>query len=120
MAFANPLPWWAVALVAATAALIAWNAYRRVSIPTAGRAVLSSLRFVTLVWLVICLMRPMARPRASDMRDAVVPVLVDASRSMSLEDADGARRIDRARDMVDRDLMPALGSGVSPGALALR
>ncbi len=42
------------------------------------------------------------------MRDAIVPVLVDASRSMSLEDADGARRIDRARDMVDRDLLPAL------------
>jgi uncharacterized membrane protein len=117
MAFANPLPWWAVALVAATAALIAWHAYRRVSIPTAGRAVLSSLRFVTLVWLVICLMRPMARPRASDMRDAVVPVLVDASRSMSLEDAGGARRIDRARDMVDHDLMPALGSGFHPELL---
>jgi hypothetical protein len=51
------------------------------------------------------------------MRDAVVPVLVDASRSMSLEDTDGARRIDRARDMVDRDLMPALTSGFHPELL---
>ena len=45
------------------------------------------------------LLRPVARgPRRRRARDAVVRILVDTSRSMSIEDADGgARRIDRAR-----------------------
>src|SRR5260370_24625307 len=38
----------------------------------------------------------------------MVPLLVDASRSMGLADADGGRRIDGARALVERDLLPAL------------
>ena len=37
-----------------------------------------------------------------------VPVLVDVSRSMSIDDAGGQRRIDRARDVLTRDLLPVL------------
>ena len=66
------------------------------------------MRLVTLLWIVVCLMRPTIRATGVTARDAVVPVLVDSSRSMGLADADGARRIDRARDLVTGDLLPAL------------
>ena len=46
-----------------------------------------------------------------------MPVLVDASRSMALEDADGARRIDRARASSISDLMPALTRRFTPELL---
>ena len=43
------------------------------------------------------------------MRHAIVPVLVDVSRSMGLPDAgDGMTRIDRARDLLTRELLPRL------------
>jgi uncharacterized membrane protein len=106
--FANPLPWWALAsLVLATAGL-AWLAYRAAHLSTARRAILSSLRFVTLIVLIVLLMRPVARGGAGDATGAVVPILVDTSRSMGIEDADGLRRIDRARAIVTNDLLPAL------------
>ena len=108
MTFANPLPWWALVLVTGAAVLIAWNAYRSVPIRRSRRRALASLRLITLLWLVICLMRPVARPADGDVRDAVVPVLVDVSRSMGLADVDGQRRIDRARAFVERELMPAV------------
>jgi hypothetical protein len=106
--FANPLPWWVLVLVAGAAALIAWTGYRRVPIAPHRRVALSSLRFVALLWLVVCLMRPLAHPVDADARDAIVPILIDASRSMSLADLDGERRIDRARDLVGRQLLPTL------------
>jgi hypothetical protein len=108
MSFANPLPPTAIAALVGAAALVAWLAYRGVPIAPARRHALSILRFAALVWIVLCLMRPVGRP-AADARDAVVPVLVDASRSMGLADVDGARRIDRARDAIGRELVPAIG-----------
>ena len=53
-------------------------------------------------------MRPV-RTTDEGARDAVVPILVDGSRSMSIEDADGRKRIDRARDLVTGELLPLLG-----------
>jgi uncharacterized membrane protein len=106
--FANPLPAWAIAAVVAAAAAVAWLAYRRVPITAARRAGLSALRFVTLIWIAICLMRPMVSALDPDGHDAVVAVLVDGSRSMGLADLDGARRIDGARGIVTADLLPAL------------
>src|SRR5258705_289970 len=79
---------------------------REGSAPRRGQ--LSALRLVTLLWLVVCLMRPMIHASVFSARDAIVPILVDASRSMGLADADGARRIDRARAMVERALLPSL------------
>src|SRR5688572_24862852 len=55
-------------------------------------------------------MRPVARGVDAGPRDAVVPILVDASRSMSIQDADGRRRIERGRAVVFDELLPALGS----------
>lgn len=110
MTFGHPLPPWAVVAVLAAAILVAWLAYRRVELAAPRRAVLSALRLATLLWLVFCLMRPLLPATAATAIDAIVPILVDTSRSMGLADADadGARRIDRAREILERDLLPAL------------
>jgi uncharacterized membrane protein len=106
--FANPLPWWALLSVVIAAALVAWMAYRPVPIASGRRAGLSALRFATLVWIVISLMRPTVTSTNGAPTDAVVAILVDGSRSMGLGDAGGARRIDRARAIVSNELLPAL------------
>ena len=129
MSFANPLPWWALALIAAAAFAIAWLAYSRAPMPAPRRAVLSALRFVTLAALVVFLLRPVARVPDVDGHSAVVPILVDTSRSMSIEDAaQGRRRIDAARDLVTtlapelskafRIEVLAFGEGVAPAGAA--
>jgi uncharacterized membrane protein len=107
--FANPLPPWAVAAVLAGLLLVAWLAYRTVPIAPARRSALSALRFATLLWITLCLMRPVGRLTGAGLHDAIVPILVDTSRSMGLSDADGERRIDRARAAVERELLPAIG-----------
>ena len=127
MAFANPIPWWALVLVLAGAAGLGWHAYRGFAAWPARRSVLSTLRFLTLIAIVFVLMRPVARISEADSRDTVVPILVDTSRSMGIEDADGARRIDRVRAFLAESLVPALsgrftvdvlafGEGLSPSA----
>ena len=108
MTFANPLPWWALLTAVAGAALIAWHAYRRFAASPARRYSLSAIRFVTLLLLIVVLMRPVARSSDADARDAVVPILVDTSRSMGIEDVAGQRRIDRARALLTSELLPAL------------
>src|SRR3954471_20789899 len=109
LTFTNALPWWAVSLVIGAIAAIAWRAYAHSIVPRPRRDVLIALRFVTLATLVLFLMRPI-RTTDSGRTDVFVPVLVDASRSMSIEDADGQRRIDRARDLVTHEIQPALGN----------
>ena len=110
MTFANPLPLWALPFVAGAALAIAWLAYRHTALRPPLRAALTALRFVTLLLLVVFLMRPIARSTEDDARDAVVAILVDSSRSMSIQDAGGDRRIDRARGLVAGELLPALSS----------
>jgi uncharacterized membrane protein len=109
LTFTNGLPWWGVVLVTGALGVIAWRAYANRLVPRPQRDILVALRFVTLAALVIFLMRPV---RVSDdgLRNVVVPILVDVSRSMSIEDADGLRRIDRARDLLTRELLPALAN----------
>ena len=109
LTFTNGLPWWGVVLVTSALGVIAWRAYANLLVPRPRRDILVALRFVTLAALVIFLMRPV---RVSDdgLRNVVVPILVDVSRSMSIEDSDGLRRIDRARDLLTRELLPALAN----------
>jgi len=109
VAFANPIPWWLLVPLIAAAAALSWLTYRGFAAFPRRRSALIVLRFVTLLVLLLLLMRPVARIQAGDTREAIVPILVDTSRSMSIEDADGRRRIDRARDLVTAELMPALG-----------
>lgn len=111
MTFANPLPWWVLVPVVASAAAVAWLAYRRFAGSAVERYVLTALRLSALLLLVLFLMRPVARTIDEDARDGVVPILVDTSRSMGIEDAGaspGLRRIDRARALVTDRLLPAL------------
>jgi hypothetical protein len=98
-----------MALVLAAAAL-AWLAYRALGAWPRRRAALSALRVMTLMLLVVVLMRPVTQSTAADTRDVVVPVLIDSSRSMAIDDADGERRIDAARALVEQRLLPALGA----------
>src|SRR3954453_7830270 len=107
MTFANPLPGSVLVFVIVAAALVAWLAYRRVALSARRRHALALLRLVTLLWLIFCLMRPVTRA-SEDTRDAIVPILVDASRSMGLADAGGQRRIDVARSVVERQLLPMI------------
>ncbi|MGB2716002.1 MAG: glutamine amidotransferase [Vicinamibacterales bacterium] len=109
MTFANPLSPWAFALVAAAAFAVAWVAYRRAPISRGRRIALTSLRCATLLLLILFLMRPVERSADGDARDAVVAILVDTSRSMSIQDAEGQRRIVRARAVVAEHLLPTLG-----------
>jgi uncharacterized membrane protein len=113
VSFANPLPWWAFLLILSAAAIVSWFAYSARNLPPRRRSVLVGLRFVTLFVLVICVMRPVARSADVDARDAVVPVLVDTSRSMGLDDADrgrvATRRIDRVRQLLTDRLLPSIG-----------
>ncbi len=91
--------------------LVAWLAYSRWAITSRQRAVLTALRFVTLLTLVVFLLRPVVEVPGKDASQAVVPILVDTSRSMSIEDAArGGRRIDRARQLLAEGILPALGS----------
>ena len=108
MAFANPLPWWVLAAVLIAAAAVAWHAYRHVA-SSRPRTILTAIRFFTLALLMVALMRPVARISEVDTRGAIVPVLVDGSRSMGIADAAGSRRIEEARRLVTDRLMPMLG-----------
>ena len=118
MTFANPLPPWAIAAAVALAVLVAWAAYSRAPIARRRRGALSTLRAVTLLVLVLLLMRPVRSGGPDDAADAVVPILVDVSRSMGIEDVRQARRIDRAREILTGSLLPALSSRFRTDVLA--
>ncbi len=110
MTFANPLPWWVVLPAIATAALVAYRAY----LPSAGtmpprwRFALIGLRFGILLLLLLFFMRPVVVLPAQGTRDAVVAVLIDASRSMRIADADGDTRLARAISLVGDTILPSL------------
>jgi uncharacterized membrane protein len=99
----------AIVLAAAVAAAAVLE-YRRPLAPLTPRqrGVLVTVRVLALAALIVFLFRPIAMLPPTGSRDAIVPVLVDASRSMRLNDADGRARIDRAADLLKRQLLPAL------------
>ena len=127
MHFAYPLPWWLAVLLAAAIAAVAYVEYRRPLSPLtpAQRGVLVGLRVLALAALVLFLFRPIAVLPPAGTRDAIVPVLVDASRSMRLADADGQTRLARAVGLVKNELglpltshftteLYAVGDGLAP------
>ena len=97
MHFAYPLPWWLAVAIAAAIAAAAFAEYRRPLAPLTvlQRGALASLRVLTLAALALFLFRPIAILPPVGSRDAIVPVLVDVSRSMRLGDADGQTRCSR-------------------------
>jgi uncharacterized membrane protein len=96
--------------IVAAAAWLAYRVYAEpiVPLPRQRRLVLGGLRVATLLLLVGFLLRPMLVEPASELRDAVVPVLVDGSRSMRLADVDGRARIDHASTLLRERLLPRL------------
>jgi uncharacterized membrane protein len=104
---ANALPWFILLPGAAVLAGVAWLSYAGSSLPDSRRRILAACRFITLALIALCLLRPV-RSTDNGVHDAVVPILVDGSRSMSIEDAGGRRRIDSARELITKSLLPAL------------
>jgi len=114
MHFANaPSGWPAfvlLVLLLAGVGTLAFLEYRRPLSPlTARRRVtLVAIRAVTLAALAAFLFRPTVISPAPIGRDAVVPIVVDVSRSMRLPGEGGASRIAQAVVLLKTQLVPAL------------
>jgi uncharacterized membrane protein len=110
MRFAVVLPWWGYLLSFGAALALGWLAYARVPIRirTGQRLGLSALRALTLIALVAILLRPVVMVPPAVANNSLLPVLIDVSRSMRLQDGGGASRLERARALV-RDLQGQLG-----------
>jgi hypothetical protein len=108
--FASFPPLWLAGLIGLAVVAAVWAQYRRPLAPltTRQRSTLVSIRAATLIALLLVLFRPIALLPPAGARDAVVPVLVDVSRSMRLTDAEGQSRLSRASSLVQVELLPAL------------
>jgi uncharacterized membrane protein len=107
MSFASPLPIPVLALlVVALGAAALWSV-ARAPVSRARRFTLAALRFAVLLAIALFLMRPVII-RPAGPRGIVVPVVVDASRSMAISDDSGATRFARAKALVDGPLSRAL------------
>jgi uncharacterized membrane protein len=113
MHFAYPVPWWLGVAIAAAVAALAFLEYRRPLAPLTRlqRVALVACRATTLAAIVLLLCRPIVVLPPASARDAIVPVVIDVSRSMRLHDTDGPggqSRIARASALVRTELLPAL------------
>ena len=110
MQFATAVPWWTLLLLAVAIAALAWSTYtgRAVVLPPSRRVGLAGLRAAALLVLVACLLRPVRVLPPDSPSDAVVPVLVDMSRSMSLDDGSGRPRVESAWRVAEADVLPML------------
>ena len=122
MAFDALMPWWALVILTAGAAWIAARAYTNpvVSLTPRERALLTGLRATLLLLILLMVQRPVWLEPSTDRRDAVVPILVDVSRSMRLADdgVDGRRRIDQAAELVVQELIPSLSDAFDVDVLS--
>jgi hypothetical protein len=111
MHFAYPLPVWLAMLLAAAIGAAAFFEYRRPLSPLTRvqRVTLVALRVLVLAAIVLFLFRPMITLPPSSSQDAFVPVLIDVSRSMRLDDAEGQSRITKAATIVKTGLLPGIG-----------
>jgi uncharacterized membrane protein len=84
--------------------------YRRPYVPLSPvrRGVLIGLRAAALVAVFLFACRPIMLLPPENTGDVVVPVIVDASRSMRIEDADGRARLAEAQRLVADVLEPGL------------
>jgi uncharacterized membrane protein len=130
MHFAYPLPWWLAVILAAAVGGVVYAEYRRPLSPLTPlqRGVLVGLRVLALAAVVLFVFRPIAVLPPTGSRDAIVPVLVDVSRSMRIADADGQTRLARANALLKTELGPPLtthfktelygvGDGMAPAHL---
>lgn len=111
MSFASPLPWWLLVLALGAACLVAYAAYSRTALVLTlrQRVALGALRLLSLLLIIFFLQRPVLIQPITDTSQAVVPVLIDASRSMALADEEGGRtRAERAAALVRDQIAPEL------------
>ena len=115
-----PLPWWLALVLATGVAGLTFLEYRRPVVPLAAwrRTLLAGCRALTLTLLVLFLLRPfvLVAPRSAGI---VVPVLVDASRSMRIAGRDGRARIAEARAIVESQLLPSFAGAFTPQLFSL-
>lgn len=113
MRFAEPLPWWGLLGAAVVVAALAVHTWRHAGgLSPLRRGALVALRTLVLLALVGLLMRPVRVDSSAFGRDAVVPVLIDVSRSMQVGDADGRSRFEEAVDVVRSRVLPVLAGRV--------
>src|SRR4030081_787003 len=110
MHFAYFPPWWLNVIIALAVAAAVFLAYRRPLAPlsTVQCATLVGLPASGLMAIGLLVLRPIVLLPPVGARDAIVPVLVDVSRSMRVADAEGQTRIARAAALLRFDLLPAL------------
>jgi uncharacterized membrane protein len=110
MRFAVVLPWWGYLLLFSIAVVLGWLAYARVPVKLSpGRRIaLSTLRAVTLLALIAVLLRPVVMVPPAAANNSLLPILIDVSRSMRLNDQDGPSRLERAKTLA-RALEQQLG-----------
>ncbi len=121
MILASFPPWWLAAIALAVVIGALALAYRRPLVPLSRPklAALVLLRASAVVLLLFVLVRPMTLGRPDTAHAPVVPVLIDASRSMGIADADGLTRVDRAKAIAEFDLLPALARSVRTPVFAV-
>ncbi len=107
MTFATPVPVWALACIAVAIVLLAIRTYAHAPVTTGRKTALVSLRALTLIALAVFLLRPVVTRRLPPS-GTVVPVVIDASRSMAIADG-GTSRFEQAIALADGPLRAALG-----------
>lgn len=105
---------WNLALLGASAWLIAW-VYRRDARQSRQRLLLGSLRFALVLLVVLLLNRPVVQLTQSRVEPSVVAVLVDDSVSMTVADEAGGRP--RLTAAVERLVGPMEGEANGPVAV---
>jgi uncharacterized membrane protein len=121
MSFAAPVPLWLALLVILLVAGALARAWRTSAVlSTRRRVALLALRTLAFLLVGFCLLRPVIVEPSARISNAVVAILVDASRSMRLTDAEGASRFDAAKRLVRERLMPVLDPSFTVEVLAMR
>lgn len=106
MRLASALPLWVLPVIAVAIVALAIRTYARLPVAGWRRQILVMLRAVTLGALAVFLMRPVA-VRQLPPTGKIVPVLIDASRSMGITDGT-MTRFDRATALAAGPLTTAL------------
>lgn len=120
MHLSYPPPLWLAIVLGAMVAGLAFLEYRRPFVPLTflRRLVLAGCRALVLATLGLFLFRPfvLVAPRSPG---AVVPVLVDVSRSMRVNDANGETRLVQGEAVLRSELLPALSAAFTPELYAM-
>lgn len=120
MSFATVPAWWVLIVLCVGAGLVGYTAYANLAVPLSWRqrSALVGLRIASLLLLVLFLLSPVSTEPAA-MGDSVVPVLIDASRSMRLTDVPEGRRIDHALSVVREQIVPRVETELQVDVLTM-